>query len=60
MFLFFFFLIPLPASGLSCSMGGSLLHHAGSFISARRLSSCGVWAQQLQHTGLGTLWHVGS
>ena len=30
---------------------GSSLHHLGSFLKVRGLSSCGSWAQYLQHMG---------
>ena len=39
---------------------GSLLRHAGAFVIAGGLSSCGAWAQQLQYTGLVAPVHVGS
>ena len=30
------------------------------FLGGTWTSSCGLWAQQLQHVGLITPWHVGS
>ena len=36
------------------------LQHTGSVVVARRLSSCGSWAQQLWCTGLVAPRHVGS
>ena len=39
-------------AALSCSKQ-DLLDHAGSFISAHRLSSCGARAQELWHIGSG-------
>ena len=43
---FFFF----PASDLDCSTQESPLLHAGPFLVAHRLSSCGPWAQLLCST----------
>ena len=41
--LFFFkIFVYLVESDLSCSMGDSLLHHAGSFMATKGLSSCGT------------------
>ena len=33
---------------------------AGAFLEARRLSSCGAWAQYLRHLGLVAPKHVGT
>ena len=38
----------------------SSLHHAGSLVLMRELSSYGAWAQEIPRAGLLVLWHVGS
>ena len=47
---FIFFLIYLAVRS-QLQQAGPWLHHAGSFIPALRLSSYGMWAQQLQQVG---------
>ena len=46
-FFFFFFLL----CGIFIVALGVFFLQCGSFVKAHRLSSCGVWAQQLQPVG---------
>ena len=39
---------------------GYSLHHGGVSMAGHTLSSCGVWALQLQCVGLGVPWPVES
>ena len=67
-FLFYFLLffnicvscIYLAALSLSYSTRDLRCIVQNLLLAARGLSSCGIWAQKLQHMGLVALWHVGS